>query len=177
MIEEAEAAALSSGEAAEQARKRALDPALSASDVAVARREMDDAGFRRERLQTAVTKLRERLEEVRTDEEDQRRRVFYEKVKAERDKLAAELADIYPEIEQKLRDLLPRIAASDRDVEYINSHGLPSDGQRLLVAELVARRLRGFVENAVQIPSITETLRLPAFEYSQFNPYAWPRPR
>jgi hypothetical protein len=81
LIEEAEAAALSSGEAAEQARKRALDPALSASDVAVARREMDDAGFRRERLQTAVTKLRERLEEVRTDEEDQRRRVFYEKVK------------------------------------------------------------------------------------------------
>jgi hypothetical protein len=38
---------------------------------------MDDAGFRRERLQTAVTRLRERLKELKEQEEDQRRRVAY----------------------------------------------------------------------------------------------------
>jgi hypothetical protein len=49
--------------------------------------------------------LRERLEELREQEEDQRRRLAYERVKAERDKLAAELADIYPGIEQKFGEL------------------------------------------------------------------------
>jgi hypothetical protein len=42
---------------------------------------------------------------VREQEEDQRRRLAYERVKAERDKLAAELADIYPGIEQKFGEL------------------------------------------------------------------------
>ncbi len=81
----------------------------------------------------------------------------------ERDKLAAELGDIYPGIEQKLRELLPRIAANDR--EYINAHAMPSNGERLLVAELIAG-LRGFVESGVQIPRITHVLRMPAFRYS-----------
>jgi hypothetical protein len=77
----------------------------------------------------------------------------------------------------ELAELLPRIAANDREVEYINGHALPSNGGRLLEAELVARGLRGFVESGVHIPRITQTLRLPAFEYDQFNPYAWPQSR
>jgi hypothetical protein len=48
------------------------------------------SGFRRERLQTAVSRLKERLKEVRAQEENQRRWIAYEKVKAERDKLAAD---------------------------------------------------------------------------------------
>ena len=59
LIVEAEAASLASGEAAEQARQQALDPALTANDVAAARRQMEDAAFRRERLQTAVTRLQD----------------------------------------------------------------------------------------------------------------------
>jgi hypothetical protein len=90
LIKEAEAAAIASGDAAEQARKRALDPVISTKEVQEARRQMGDAAFRRERLQTAVAKLRERLEEVRAQEEDQRRRVAYEKVKAERDRLPSQ---------------------------------------------------------------------------------------
>jgi len=123
LIKEAEAASLSAGETAERARKRALDPALSGEAIADAHRQMDDATFRGERLQTAVTRLRERLKEVREDEKDQERRHYYDQVKAERDKLAAELANIYPGIAQKLRELLPRIAANDREIEYINGHG------------------------------------------------------
>jgi hypothetical protein len=138
---------------------------------------MEDAAFRRERLQTAVTRLRERLEEVRAEEEDQRRWVAYEKAKAERDKLAAEFADIYPVFAHNLAELLPRIVANDREIEYINNHSLPRNGKRLLVAELIARGMEGFVKNSMQTPRITEELRLPAFEHSAHQPYAWPRSR
>jgi hypothetical protein len=177
LIRETETASLSAGEAAERARMRALDPALSANGVADARRQMDDAEFRRERLQTEVTRLRERLKEVKEEEEDQRRQLCYDRLKAERDKLAAELVDIYPGFAQKLADLLPRIAANDREVEYINAHALPRGSKVLDVAELVARGLGGFVERGVHIPRITQMLRLPAFKYSEYEPYVWPRSR
>ena len=39
--------------AAETARKHALDPLLSGDDLKLARREMDDAAFKRDRLQEA----------------------------------------------------------------------------------------------------------------------------
>ena len=126
MIVEAEAAAIAAGDTAELARSRALDPAL-APDVAAARREMEDAAFRRDRLQVAAKKLGERLREVKADEEDRRRRIAYEKAKAERDKLAAELKAIYPPIEAQFRDLMTRIDANDKEIEYINAHVLPRE--------------------------------------------------
>ena len=177
LIVEAEAAAIAAGDTAARARSRALDPALSAPDVAAARREMDDAAFRRDRLQVAAKRLGERLREVRANEEDQRRRIAYKKAKAERDKLAAELKAIYPPIEAQFRDLMTRIDANDKQIEYINAHARPRDAERLLVAELVARGLRGFVENSVEAVRITRELRLPAFRFDRHDPYAWPRSR
>jgi hypothetical protein len=67
------------------------------------------------------------------------------------------------------------IIANDREVEYVNAHALPSEGERLLEAELVARRLRGWLESGEHIPRITQTLRLPAFERCAREP--WPRSR
>lgn len=96
LIGEAEAAAVAAGDAAQRAREQALDPALSAERVASARSEMDNAVFRRDRMQAAVTKLGERLRELKAKEEDQRRWLAYEKARAERDKLATELKDLYP---------------------------------------------------------------------------------
>ena len=84
-IKEAEAMSVASEEAAEQARTRALDPALSPAEVAEARRQMEDAAFRRDRMQVAVQKLGERLKERQWREENQRRQTAYDKVKAERD--------------------------------------------------------------------------------------------
>jgi hypothetical protein len=177
LIVEAEAAAIAAGDTAERARSRALDPALSAPDVAAARRAMDDAAFRRDRLQVAAKRLGERLREVRADEEDQRRRIAYKKAKAERDKLATELKAIYPPIEAQFRDLLPRIAENDKQIEYINAHERPKGAERLLVAELIARGLLGFVDNSVEAARIIRDLRLPAFRFDQHDPYAWPRSR
>lgn len=176
LIKEAEAAATASGDAAEQSRKRALDPALAPADVAVARREMDDAAFRRDRLETAVQRLGDRLNALRAEEEDQRRRVAYDKAKAERDALAEELARVYPPMASQLKELLGRIAENDRQIEYINRR-LPSRAGPLVVAELVARGLPCFFENWVQVPSIVRSVRLPAFERTPQEPYAWPRGR
>jgi hypothetical protein len=177
LIVEAEAAAIAAGDKAERARSRALDPALSAPDVAAARREMDDAAFRRDRLQVAVTKLRERLKAVKAQEENDRRQMAYAKASAGRDEIAAELARVYPPLAAQLADLMARTTASDREIDYINAHALPAKAPRLLVAELVARGLEGFVQNSLQTPRITEELRVPAFQFDRTEPYAWPRAR
>jgi hypothetical protein len=172
LIRESEAAAIAVGEAAE----RALDPVLSAPDIAAARREMDDAEFRRDRLQAAVTKLGVRLGELKGAEEDQRRRIAYEDAKVKRDKLAAELANVYPAIERQLVDLFARLDANDREVNYVNTR-LPSNTERIRVAELVARGLPGLVKNGTQIERMAELMALPAFVYSALHPLAWPQSR
>jgi hypothetical protein len=51
----------------------------------------------------------------------------------------------------------------DEWVEFINRR-LPMGSGELLVAELVARGLRGFVESSVDVPSIIRSVRVPTFE-------------
>ena len=177
LIKDTENATASASDVAEQARNHALDPTLSNSELNDARKCMDDAAFRCDRLQAAMGELRERLAQLKDQEENARRQVAYDKVKAVRDDLAKELADLYPAFAQKLAELLPRIAANDREIEYINGHALPSGAKRLLVAELVARGLEGFMHNSIAIPSLMEELCLPAFECSAHDRYAWPRSR
>ena len=123
----------------------------------------------------AVSRLRERLTEVQAAEEDDRRRAAYEEARAERDELATELARVYPPLAAQLADLLGRLRASDDRIEYINAHALPRGCGPLLVAELVARELDGFVRDSVNIPRIVRRVQLPAFEYDIHAPYAWPR--
>jgi hypothetical protein len=123
----------------------------------------------------AVSLLRERLKEVQAAEEDNRRRAAYEEARAERDELAAELARVYPPLAAQLADLLGRLRTSDDRIEHMNAHALPRGCGPLLVAELVARGLDGFVQNSVNIPRIVRRVQLPAFEYDIHAPYAWPR--
>jgi hypothetical protein len=177
LIAEVESAALASSKSAEHARERALDPTLTATAVAEARRQMEDSAFGRERLQTAVSRLRERLKEVRAQEENQRRWIGYEKVKAERDSLAAELKATYPSMESRLGELIAKIAANDRQIEYINGQALPADAERLRSAELIARGIEAWRVNSADVVRITRELCLPAFKHDQHRPYAWPRQR
>jgi hypothetical protein len=114
LIDEAEAAAASAREEAEQARARALDPALSAREVAEARRQMGDATFARDRLSAAVPRQQKRRKELLAAEEDARRWVAYEQAKAEPDRLAEELARVYPPIAEQLAELVARIDANDK---------------------------------------------------------------
>jgi hypothetical protein len=109
---------------------------------------------------------------VKDQEENARRQVAYDKAEAVRDGLAGELADLYPAFAQKLAELLPRIAANDRMIEYINAHALPSGAERLLVAELKARGLPGWVVNSMEAPRITDRLCLPPWQPR--SNYLWP---
>jgi len=176
LIAEVEAAAVASGENAETARSRALDPALAAPDVAAARRDMEDASFRRDRLQQAVRRLGERRHELKVQEERTRRRAAYDAVIAERDALAAELAEIYPAVAEKLADLAARIATSDAAIERVNRK-LPDGAKWLANAELVARQLNSFFDGPSNIPRIAQHMRLPAFRYAPLEPYTWPLAR
>ena len=141
LIKDTEHGAASASDQAEQARNHALDPTLSGSELKDARKCMDDAAFKRDRLQAALGKLRERLAELKDQEENARRQVAYDKAEAVRDELAKELADLYPAFAQKLAELLARVVVNDREIDYINNHALPKGADRLLVAELKARGL------------------------------------
>jgi hypothetical protein len=78
LLAEVEAAAGAAEADAEAARARALDPLVSSDGAVVARREMDDAAFKRDRLREAARKLSERVAAVRALEADrQQTRVFH----------------------------------------------------------------------------------------------------
>jgi hypothetical protein len=61
-----------------------LEPSASSTDVSAARYEMDDAAFRRDRLQEAVRRLGERVRELRREEEQARRLLAYNEAAAVR---------------------------------------------------------------------------------------------
>src|SRR5262245_35658952 len=164
LIAEAEIAVVACSEAAEAARLQALNPALCAADVAAARHQMEDAAFKLDRMQEAVRRLGERLREVKTQEEQARRRTAYDAALAERDKLAAELAEVYPPLAAKLADLAARIAANDAEIERVNQKP-PDGGTWMASAELVARQLESFFDGPSNIPRISQHMRLPAFQY------------
>ena len=141
--------------------------------------QLEDAAFARDRLSAAAPKLQERLKGLRDDEEDARGWVAYERAKAERDRLAEELARVYPPMADQLADLVARLAANDTQLEIANRHARPAGAEHLRSAEEIARALtRGFGVLGTEIPRITRDLRLPAFKYEGYlQGYAWPRSR
>jgi hypothetical protein len=134
LIGAVDAAAQAAGSEAEAARARALDPTLAREVESAARRRMEDSAFERDRMATAVTKLRERLIAVKAGEEDARRLRAYDEIAAERDRLAQELKEFYPDVAERLAELLARIVANDAEIERINAHALPRERGRLLSA-------------------------------------------
>jgi hypothetical protein len=168
LIKETRSAAQVADEEAVAARAAALDPTLSQADVADARTKMEDALFKRDRANAAISRLNDRLGELRHLEDQACRRKAYDEAREERDKLAQELADLYPGFAPKLTDVLTRIVANDRVLKIINTQ-LPEGVARLPSAEAVARGLGDtvFVENGIPIPRLTEGLRLPPWGKSQ----------
>src|SRR5262249_47778544 len=103
--------------------------------------------------------------------------IAYEKVKADRDKLAAELKATYPSFESQLGQLIAKIEVNDREIEFVNAHGLPTGAERLRSAELIARGLESWRVNQTDVVRITRELCLPSFKHDPHRPYAWPRSR
>ena len=136
---------------------------------------MEDAAFRRDRLRMAVTKLRDRLQQLKAQEDNERRWQAYEKAKAERDKLVSELKDVYPAYAARLADLAARIKANDREVDRINLRAVPEGAEWLRSVELVARDLKGWNDGTATVPHLVRDLRLPAFEYGRHVLNVWSR--
>jgi hypothetical protein len=164
VVKEAGAAAVWWGDAADKARNRALDAALPPAAVAAARREMEDAAFRAERLNNAVHRLADRVRQLERREAEQERARHAERLTAERDALAKELEEVYPQFATRLADLLARIEACDREAQH--------RGVKITSAEYVARGLSGPVQNGREVPSLVRTVRLPAWEPSEHEPFA-----
>jgi hypothetical protein len=120
LLGEVEAAAIAADAAADEARGRALDPRLSRDDVRVARREMEDANFTRDRLHEAGAKLAERVEALKALEADRRMWAEHERVLAERDRLAEEMERMADPIAQIARTV-SRIAVCDREIGRLNA--------------------------------------------------------
>jgi len=123
VLADVEAAAKAAEAAAEGARSRALNPL--AEDVIAARQTMDDAAFKRDRLAEAARRLAQRVGALKAREADCRRRAELERVLAQRNRLAEEMARMVEPIVQ-IAHLVSRIDACDREIRSLNfSHVRP----------------------------------------------------
>ncbi|CDZ60462.1 Hypothetical protein NGAL_HAMBI2605_10320 [Neorhizobium galegae bv. orientalis] len=151
--------------ASEKASEAALDPATRPDAVAQARKDMEDANFRRLRMERATAKLGEMKSDAvarENLEEAQRERAA---ATAERDQLAKDLAE-YEQLSQTITNLLVRLRASNARIGDFNS------------AEIIARGAGA--QWAVQVdetlPKLLEAVRLPKFKRDGSNRgYLWPQ--
>jgi hypothetical protein len=114
--------------------------------------------------------------QARAQEEQGRRRTAYVAAVAERDKLAKELAAVYPAMAEQLADLAGRIAANDAVIEHVNQRS-PEGAPWIAGAELIARQLNSFFDGTADVPRIVRHMSLPAFRYAALDPYIWPLAR
>ncbi|HEY6622076.1 MAG TPA: hypothetical protein VIY68_21240, partial [Steroidobacteraceae bacterium] len=146
----------------ETERKNALDP-ICCSDPDAAREAVASAEFFVLRLRALLPRLEDRLARVAAAEERAEWKARYQPLKAERDALAAELAEVYPQVAAELAHLFGRIAANDIKLNELHLSRPSGISLHLISAELLARGLGTF--NPAN-PSIATELRLPAWENS-----------
>jgi hypothetical protein len=97
----------------------------------------------------------------------------YERVKAVRDQLAAEMREVYPAAVARLVDLFQRMAECDRECSRIAGSAPYGEQRRLRGVELTARGVEGLLQPDVWIAL---ELRLPAFPRETGPILAWPLP-
>jgi hypothetical protein len=162
-------AALTAAEATAQAeRAKALDPVASAASAEV-ERSVRAAEFRRDRLRSFLSHLRQRLAEVEVSERVARWQKGYEAVREQRDELADEFAELYPGLTAQLCDLFRRAEALDQECDRINSNAPNGESRRLLGVELTARSLKSFSRSE---PSVVDGVKIP--DWSQSDRMMWP---
>src|SRR5262249_42823008 len=113
LIVETEAAITAADKDAEQARMRALDPALS-PDPKAARAAMEDAAFTRDRLRTVLPRLQQRHAKVQRAEAKAAWVAQFDELVPHIDAPAEELRDTYCEFAPRMVDILTRARARCR---------------------------------------------------------------
>jgi hypothetical protein len=137
LIGEASAATEEAGQRAEVARGKVLSLTLGRTELARARREMEETAFRRDRLWGAVRQLSDCLEETKKAEDRAQRQAAYDAALTERDAVVEALRE-YPELAAKLAGILARVVASNRQIKKVNNR-LPDGLPPLEQAEPMAR--------------------------------------
>jgi hypothetical protein len=151
-------------------KKRAIDQTLSL-DPAAARQAIADATFAADRLRTLLSKLQARYQQVRDDEERTAWLAELDALKPERDALAEELREVYPDAVTKIVDLFVRITENDKALSE-RLQGRPAGVMgRLLSAELHARGLDSFSNN---MPSLLTAVHLIDLDTGR---QIWPPPQ
>jgi hypothetical protein len=162
-------AALAAAEAIAKAeRAKALDPVVSAAS-AEAERSVWAAEFRRDRLRSFLSHLRQRLAEVEASERQRDWQEDYEAVREQRDELADEFAELFPSLTAQLCDLFRRAEALDQECDRVNSEAPNGESRRLLGVELAARNLKSFSRSE---PSVVAGVKLP--DWLQSDRMIWP---
>ncbi|OQP86021.1 hypothetical protein BTR14_13135 [Rhizobium rhizosphaerae] len=164
LVEEVLAEAVRANEESLAAAERAVDPKLRATDVAGARRELEDASFRASRLSSAAEKLQVLLTATKASEARAVADAAYDDALAERDQLVADLAT-YSLHAEAITSLLTRIVASNGKLRV--------DDQ----AERIARGAppSWSVNPDPFFPSLIAAVRLPKFlKDDTGRGYLWP---
>ncbi len=175
LIAEAEQARAVAEERQRKAHDRSLDPTAGADAASAARAETDNMRFEVDRLVSALDALRVAHRASLAREAEGRRCSAYDAAQAERDALAEELRQVYPEIEQRLSGLMVRLAASDDVLARVNRN-LPAGASSLTSAEEVARGGRDRFASYQEYTAyrLATRLRIPRFEVTPTHPDAWP---
>jgi hypothetical protein len=147
--------------AAETARKHALDPLLSGDDLKLARRDMEDAAFTRDRLHEAGKKLAERIAALKTLEADSRMWAEHERVEAERDRLAEEMERMADPIAH-IAHMVSRIAICDREIGRLNATSASRFGYIRPVLSGAAPAISALLADAIVSDAFIAVARLRA---------------
>jgi hypothetical protein len=140
-------------------RDRAPDPLPSGDDVKRARRERDDATFRRDRLREAAAKLAERVEAFKALEADRRMWAEHERVLDERDRLAEEMERMADPIAQ-ITHLVRQIEARDREIGRLNATSTARFSHIPIVLSGAAPAIAALFQDAVVWDAFTAVARL-----------------
>jgi hypothetical protein len=153
---------------AERANETALDPATRPESVAKARKDMEDAQFRRLRMERATSKLTEVREQALDQERSAARAAEQAAATAERDQLVKDLEE-YEELAGKISELLRRLQANNGRLERV--------GMWIDRAEPLARHAEQsiLIRHDEALPALLTGVRLPKFRREGNRGYLWPQ--
>jgi hypothetical protein len=164
LMEEAEAGI------AKAEREGTVDQTLSL-DPKAARQAIEDAAFAANRLRLLLSKLNVRYREVHDQEQAKAWLAEYDVMKRERDALAEEVREVFPEAENKIVDLFVRITENNKALSALHQARPAGVMEHLLSAELHARGLDRFTRDT---PSLLGSVCL--FDWDTGR-QIWPPPR
>jgi hypothetical protein len=149
LVEETKLAITTADNDAQIAKATALDP-LQSPDASEARRSMEDAKFKADRLRNLLPRLQTRLIETGNHEDYLRWRKRFDPLKPKVDVAAAKLKAVYQKFAAELVPLLAEIEKIDAEVAAVSqakpyhAKAATNDGCYLRSVELTARGLDVF---------------------------------